>query len=455
MENKNRITGSDLRRSLNLNIIAITFGMCFFTVTQGPALTGFTRALGAGDLVYGVIMAMPVVGGVLQIFASYFIENTGRRKMIFLISGLIHRLIWIPIAIIPLLVPAQNKLMIIWAVTVLITLASSANSITGIAFWSWMGALVPMEIRGRFFSRRTMISTIAGALAGLAAGKYLGTEPSLKQFSIIFFVVALIGTIDIILFIWIKNPLMEVPKEKIPFFQLFFEPYGNRNYVRYITFVTVWNFGINIAGPFFNVYLNEHLKMSYFLMSLFAQVAANVATVIFIRHWGRFVDKYGNKPIISLCTSVIIILPFIWCFATPSNYWPILCLNFAAGIFWPGYEIASNNLAIWLAPEKNRSIYIANFALITSVFGIALANICGGLFMEYTRPLLAQWKIPFISGQKLNSFHLLFIMSGLIRLIAHVFFLHRAKEENEKSPRLVLDDIFRFMKPKTENYISK
>ena len=66
--NQNRISGYELRRSLNLLIISITFGMAFFVVIQGAPLTGFVRALGADDLIFGIIMAMPVLGGVLDVY---------------------------------------------------------------------------------------------------------------------------------------------------------------------------------------------------------------------------------------------------------------------------------------------------------------------------------------------------------------------------------------------------
>ena len=49
MENNN-ISGKQINKSLSLIIVAITLGNVFFVVTGGPALTGFTRSLGAGDL---------------------------------------------------------------------------------------------------------------------------------------------------------------------------------------------------------------------------------------------------------------------------------------------------------------------------------------------------------------------------------------------------------------------
>lgn len=455
MSIRNRISGKELRKSLNLLILAITFGMTFFVVTAGPPLTGFARALGAGDLVFGIIMAMPVVGGVLQVFGSYFLENTGKRKSMFLFFGFIHRLLWIPIALIPVFVPVGYNTIRIWAVTVLITLASSANSIVSVAFYSWMGALIPMEIKGRFFSRRTMICTISGAIAGLAVGWFLGKNPDITRYSVIFIIIALLGVADIICFIWIKDPPMQVPSEKISFIKLFTEPFGNKNYIKFISFISLWNFGVNFAGPFFNVYMLEYLGMDFFRIALFTQFASNIATVIFIRFWGRIVDKSGSKPVLTLCCSLIIMLPFLWCFATPQNFTAVIIIGFVGGILWPGVEMTSVNLSIWLAPEKNRSIYVATYTLITSVLGIALAFVCGGGFLELTRPLINKLDLPFVMGQRLNGFHVLFMLSGLIRLSSIVFLLPRVREEKSKSSRDVLRGIAGFLFLRKNNPANK
>ena len=443
-------TGVELRRSLNFVILGITFGMAFFVIVNGTPLTGFTRALGAGDFVYSIIMAMPVIGSVFQVFASYFLENTGRRKFIFLLFGFIHRLLWIPIAIIPLVVPMNYSIIRIWAFIVLLSVSSVANSIVGVSFMSWMGALVPMDIRGRFFSKRTMICTISSAIAGMAAGRLLDKIPDFKGFAIVFITAALLGLADILCFIWVKDPPMELPKERIPFLKLFVEPFSNRNYVRFILFISVWNFGVNFVGPFFNVYMIEDLKMSYFTITIFTQVCSNFFTVISIRYWGRIVDKFGNKPVLSICCSLVIILPALWCFTTPENYIIIVFITSIGGILWPGIDLTVTNLSIWLAPEKNRSIYVANYSLIVSLVGIALAFVCGGAFLEFTKPFLNHLNFTFVMGQKFNSFHVLFIMSSLIRLLALLIFLPRIEEENSLTAGETLGVFINSMKVKTK-----
>jgi MFS family permease len=92
---------------------------------------GFMAKLGAGDLVYSIVLALPVLGGMSQIFGSYLVETTGRRRFIFLSCGIVHRALWIPVALIPLFLPsARRATPIIWAISVLITVSSVAASVS-------------------------------------------------------------------------------------------------------------------------------------------------------------------------------------------------------------------------------------------------------------------------------------------------------------------------------------
>lgn len=448
MNTKQRVAGKELRSSLNLVIIAIAFGMPFITVTSGPALSGYARAIGAGDFVYSVIFAMPVVGAVLQVFASYYIENTGKRKATFLISGFIHRLMWIPIAMVPFLIPEQSGSIRVWMVVALVAVGAGFSSITGVAYTSWMGSLVPSEIRGRFFSRRTLIYTITGGLGSLLAAQLLDTFRGFPGYLAVFVLVSILGAVDILVYIWIKDPPMEVPSERIPFLQLFKQPFSNRNYVKYMIFVSFWYFAANFSGPFFNVFMLEYLHMSFLSITLTLQIAAMLGTITFIRFWGRLIDIFGNKPVMRICCTVIIVLPFLWLFITPQNYWMAFFINFFGGAMWPGFEMTSMNLSIGLAPERNRSIYIANYTLIVAVIGSALAFLCGGAFMELSRQVMQGVHLPFLLGQQLNRFHILFAVSGTARLMVLLFIFKYFKEENARSAGEMLRNLGKTFKGK-------
>lgn len=440
MNNNIRISGNELKKSLRLVTLAASLGIPFFSITTGPALTGFLRQLGAGDFVYSLIMTVPVLGAVIQIFASYFLENMGRRKFLFILSGIIHRIVWIPIALIPFILPHNQGRVGIWLITIIIAVSGTANSIVGLTFNSWMGSLVPVEIKGRFFGRRAMIYTITGGIAALSCGFLLDKIPGFPGFAVVFIIAALLGLADISMFFWIKDPPFDIPEEKLPFMKLLKEPYTNKNYIKFALFVSLWYFGVNVAGPFFNVYTIEKLHMDFFTISLFTQAIANISTIISVRFWGNLSDKIGSKPTMFLCCCILFTLPFIWLFATPQNTWVVLLINFFSGIFWPGFELTALNQSIWLAPKKNRSIYLANYTLLVSLIGTAAAFLCGGAIMESSKKIMSHLDVNFLMGQKLNSFHLLFIISGIVRFLVFVFLFKSYSESNSQSIQVVLGD---------------
>ena len=440
VNSKNRVSGNELKRSLTLVTLASALGLPFFSIMNGPALTGFTRTLGANDFVYSIIMAMPVIGAIVQVFISYMMVNSGKRKALFIIAGFIHRPIWFIIAFIPFILHPDKTRAGIIVITVFIAVSSVANSIATMAFNCWMGSLVPAEIKGRFFSRRTMIYTITGGIAALVCGLLLDKIQGFTGYAVVFIIAAVMGTADIVMFFWIKDPPMQIEVKKQAFGKLFTEPFMNKNYLRYMLFVAFWYFSVNIAGPFFNVFMIEELKMNFLIISLFTQVAANFTTILFIRFWGRLADKYGSKPVMSLCCCILFALPLVWLFVTPETTWVILIINFLSGIFWPGFEMTALNQSIWLAPEKNRSIYIANYTLVIMLIGTAAAFLCGGSFMQFTRTALPAEGISLFGGLKFGGYQLLFIMSCIFRFLALLFGFRSYHENESQSTMQVLRD---------------
>jgi MFS family permease len=432
----------ELNHSLNLSIFGVTFGTVFYTifgVPVGSALfTGFMRTLGAGDLVYSVVLALPVIGAVSQIFGSYFLETTGKRRFLFLATGFVNRLLWIPVALIPLLLGADMHTACIWIITVLVTISSIACSVSGVAYNSWMGTLIPPKIAGHFFGVKTLISAASGGVSGLCVGAFVDKVNNLNGFAIVFIIGALFGTVEICSYIKMKHPPVIIAEQKPSLRKILTDPFKNTNYLKLTLFATSVAFTVNFAAPFFNVYMIENLKMNYFIIALSTQIMANVATIMFVRKFGVLVDKYGNRPVVLLGALGFSIIPVIWMFTSQSNYLMVFVANFFAGVFWSAYNLGVFNQMVWFAPEKNRSAYTACFTVVTNVFGVAAAYICGGYFMQYIGPVIEKMQLPFVMGENLSSFQVLFLISTIMRFVAIAIFISFVHEENASSLRHML-----------------
>lgn len=430
--------GIGLKRSLNLLVLEIFFAAVYNSCVTGVAYTGFTRMLGINNFLYGVIMAMPVIGGVLQVFASHRIENTGKRKRLLLIFGFINRSSWVAIALIPFAIPSSGVAARVLSFMVIYTLSASCGSIATISYLSLVGDLVPSRVKGRFFSKRTIASTVATILAGLAVGKYIDGSNNFRGFAAIFAIAAAFGVASIACYLWMKSPNMKIPERKIPFLKLFAKPFHDKNYSRFLVFIAVWQFGVCLSDPFAYIYMLENLKMSYFVISILTQVVSSVMSITFIRVWGRKSDRFGSKPVLGICCSVTAVMPFVWLTVTPGHYAVILVINLLGGIFIAGYNLNATNMSLWLAPKENRSIYAAVYNLVIAVLGTALAYTCGGAILQYLEPALLRLDLPFVFGQRLNNFHVLFALAGVIRLAALLVFLPKVDDKNATGVKEVL-----------------
>lgn len=432
----------ELNRSLNFVIYAITFGNVFFSIfgtpVGSPLYTGFMRKLGADDLVYAVVMALPVLGGAAQIFASYYMEKTGSRRGLFLVSGLVHRLLWIPVAILPLVLPPSLHRVGLVIITALIVGSSVGNSVATVGYNSWMGDLVPFDIAGRFFARRTLVSTVSGALAGIGVGILVDHVNNFVGFAIAFLVGAVFGTADILTYFFIRHPPFHRSETTLTPLAVFVLPFRERRYRKLVVFATLFYFAVNFAVPFFNVYMLENLHMNYFMITVSNQIMSSLFTVLTVSKWGTICDRFGYKPVVWLSGIGTAISPILWFFVTPGNIWLVFLANIVAGISWAGFNLAIFNQSVWLAPEKNRSAYIASYSMMTTVIGGALAFVAGGYFMQYFGPVVNSFHSLFLLGTELNAYEVLFLVSGLLRLAVVLVFEPMVCEEHAKSvPELI------------------
>ena len=423
----------ELSRSLNLIIFSIAFGQMFFSIFGAPVgspfFTGFLRKLGAGDLVYAICSALPVVGAVTQVLGAWFVETTGRRKLLFLASGLTHRLLWMPVALLPVLTGESWRTACIWLCTVLITVSSVASSICGIAFNSWMGSLIPTDIRGRFFGLRSLISTATGTAAGIGVGIFIDHVSTLWGFAVVFLIGSVFGAVDIATFFIVRHPPMTPPERRPRLLPLLIEPLRNRRYMGYVAFATVFTFGVQFPAPFFNVYMIEQLKMDYFHISLTSYVCMGLATIFTVRRWGVLADRHGNRPVVLCGAAVIAFVPLLWIFSSPQHTIMAYLVYVIAGVAGAGFNLANFNLMVWLAPEKNRSSYMAVYTVFTSVLGGGLPYICGGLFMQYLSAPIASLQIAWFLGGTVNSYQALFFVSAVLRALAILFLFRFVKED--------------------------
>lgn len=443
-----RIEDSKLREDLKFVTLGICFGIVFVNVTTGAPVAGFARVLGFGDFLYAVLLALPVLGGAFQIFASFVLERTGKRKLAFLLGGLANRVPWLFVALLPLWV--QHTRVLLGPFTGLLLTTAIGGAFLAVSFMSWMADLVPLELRGRFFGHRSLLGTVASLGSGLCVGWFLDVFRSITGFSVILAVAALLGVGDILCFLRVQDPPMERDTgfrgDIVRFFR---EVLGHPTFSRFLVFAVFWYFAFNVASPFFNLYMIRDLGMSFFQIALYVQAVANCTTLFSIRLFGRLTDRFGNLPITFVATSVASFLPVLWCFTNEVNWrGVVLVIQILAGIFWPAIDLAVNNLALKLSPDLHRSFYIAVFNLFLGVFGNALGYLVGGAILESVAPYLA--RVVTGLGLRFSPYFVVFLLSALLRAVAVFFLLPKVREERALSVQEVCALVAKVLRKNTD-----
>jgi MFS family permease len=423
----------ELLRQLDIIILSAAVGMFLFANTGGAALTGYASAFGAGEFVFGLISALPILASLMQLFVSYLVEKTGQRKRLFLIGGVIQRSAWVLVAFIPLFVPEFAASSRIWVLLTLITLAAMAGSFVGVSHVSMMAEVVPMEIRGRYITTRQRTTTLFSLAAGLGAAFVLDHLPGYWGYTVVFGVGGLCGIADILLYTRFEFPPLPRSEKRFSLFEGAIGCFKDERTRRFLIFWMVWGFGVNLSSTFFGKYAIEMLGLSFTQIILFGQITANLLSFLVLPRWGRFLDRYGAVPLMLFAGTVTSLVTLVWIPSVPGSVLTHLLFHILGGLIWSATDACAANMQLSHTPSLGRPLVLAVYAVTTSL-AAALAFVSAGAFLELTRPAMQAANLT-ILGTPFDHYKLLFLITAVVRLSAVLFFLPRVWNEKGMTTR--------------------
>ena len=420
-------------QGLKYSIYDGLFAQAYGNLTGSIFLPSYALILGAQPIHIGILASLPFFGTLAQLPGSLIVEKFQRRKMWTIGFAAISRGIWIVLVILSFLLALNYRSYTLFALILIAAFSHVFGSLSGVAWLSWMAALVPAEIRGRYFGLRNSILGIITITLTLLGGYFLDwhrvhfPEASPTRSFELLFVMAILAGMMSLYFLRKQPDIPQVNEESAQnYFSLFTEPLRQKNFRRFIRFALIWAFAVNFASPFFIMYMLKDLGISYTLISFYT-VCAAVADFLGMGIWGHFSDRFGNRSIIILTSLVVTFLPFVWLFSGAtafSVYILIPLLHFTGGFFWAAYNLCSRNLVFRMAPKERNTAFFA-FWSISSANGAAagLGAITGGILSQYTDYLLPYFPAFFDSG-----FKIIFFLSFLLR-IGTLFMVRGIREE--------------------------
>jgi MFS family permease len=423
------------------------------SLTTGVFLAGFAVELGASNFAIGVLASVPFFVQLLQIPAVILVEHVRARRAISVWASGIGRLFLLGAALAPLLTSQAA----IIALTTFLAIHQGMGAISGCAWNSWMRDLVPDSEQGRFFGRRaaatTSLSIALAFLGGAVVDVWKNYVPhkAALGYSWLFALSGLIGLYGVFLLsITPEPPMPAVPKHSHPL-GIISAPFRDPNFRRLIVSLASWNFSINLAAPFFTVYMLKTLGYPMTTIMVLA-IVSQLSNLAALGIWGALIDRFSNKAVLGVCAPLFLACILAWSFTgLPSIqavvFYALVAIHVLMGISTAGVALASNNLAMKLSPSGEATSYLAANGVVTSVCA-AIAPIVGGLgadfFASHRLTLAFTWTggAQEITVQVMN-FHdwtFFFAIASLVAL-SSLRGLSRVKEATGTSDRLLLRDV--------------
>ncbi len=278
-------------------------------IASNALITAFAIYLGIPNFWIGLYVVLDTITNVIQIFAAPIFSRIGQSKKVVLINYSIYRIASVSFAFIPLLSQDINIRTILFFIPAII------YAITGelgyITFVNWRMSLLKNEDRGKFSSTKNAfkntIIVLFSFLMGILLDNFKANGNELGGFSILFFIVFVIATIDIILRIFTYKP--EIKQEKVNLKESISKPIKDKSFKKILFFCGLYRFAIGIGMIYLNVYILRYLNVNYLYYSILNMIIS-LSEAVFGLYWAKKITNRNWKKIL-IPMSILYIASFI------------------------------------------------------------------------------------------------------------------------------------------------
>jgi MFS family permease len=366
----------------------------------------------------GLISAMPFVGNFLQIFAAPFLAKWRPPKAITVTAASLHLVTWISLGGLLPRVPrndpaAAGHWLIAWFL-----LSSCFAAVAGVSWNAWIQEWVPGRLRGKFFGRRNgilQVSTLSFMLvAGWALARWNYALPAFQA------IIAGAAFMRVFSLRWQWRSPTPVPRERaeatLPLGEQLRVLTRSHSLLVFIAFGAVWSFAANCFGPFYHIFMFDQIGFSAFDVGVL-NTLSQLGGALSLPAWGRLLDRYGNKSVMTFSLILWQMQNFAWCFLNPGNKELLYAMWTWGGITSAGFVLGQFTILLRLLPAEARNLAIGVNLAVTSLVA-AIAPVTGGVVLGWA---LGRW------GDAFAVYHGCFLLQPVLAL-GGAFLLLRVRE---------------------------
>lgn len=400
------------------------------TLTGGAFLIAMALLLGASNFQIGLLSGLPTFTNLFQLLSIWLVRRFNNRRAVAVLCGMLARLPLLVIGCIALFAPHASSIQLI---IFFLFFYQFFGSIAGPSWNSWIKDLVPEKSMGAYFSRRGSYTQTLNVIMSFGVALVVDyikkhyPQYELATYATMFVAGGSIGLFGSFILSLAPEPQSYMARENI--FRLLKRPLLNHNFRNLLIFNSAWVFALNIATPFFTVFMMKGMGLSLsYIIGL--SIVSQLCSILTIRIWGLFADRYSNKTIISISAPLYITCIIAWCFVGIysqfyANLTLLVAIHIVTGASTSGINLSLTNIGLKLAPKDDAVVYLSAKNIITAFFS-SIAPLIGGYLADYFShrhlSIDTSWGSP--SGQRtlhlvsLHDWNFLFLLGALLALIA-------------------------------------
>ena len=387
------------KKSLDISLFKGAFGVLTTGFTQ-EFFTPFILFLGAGARQVGILNGtINMVSACVQLFSAEMVEKIGSRKNMVSVFILVQLTVLLTIVVLAL----TGKIHY-WTFIVLAVVFVTAGMVFHPAWLSFLCDLAGDNKRGTYFgwrSRNLGLLSVVGMITGGVILYNMEHRNLLYGFCLLFGLGFLARLLSFLSLQRMQEPPLTYNKEDVFSFLQFFLRLKKSNFAKFVLFVSTMNFSVNLAAPYFAVFMLKDLSFNYLTYSAVTFIAP-LTLFLSVRRWGQHADKVGSLKVLQLTSKCFPLIPLLW--ILDQAPWYLLMVEMFSGFLWAGFNLCAANFIYDAASPQKRTRCIAYFNVLNG-FALSCGALLGGFLVKY---------LPSLFGHKLL---MLFFISAILRLI--------------------------------------
>lgn len=403
-------------KSRKLFIVDGVVTMITASIVGGSYLSGYLNLVGFPAALNGLLLAFPALCGLGQIAGAFLSRRIKNDKLFVIVGAALFRYGFALMYMLAMILRGGWGLL---AATGLYFVSCFLNAMIVPSANAWIVGICPFQIRGKYMGVRESVSLASCAAVLLGVGRLLDYFGDIGSPAIGFVLlgafVAVCNTINTAALIKARSAPERERERIMKPVMLVLMPFRRKKFRPVLILCALYQIGVQIGAPFWNLYVVSDMGISYGVISTMAFITL-IERSFLARFWGRMADRTSWQLITRIMLATIGAAHILCSMVTLGNkawLYPAATIISAAG--WSAMGICLLNIQYQYAPKTNTQMFIGINNALNGVLGFGAA-LLGGLVMT-----LATTEGFHVGSLAFKGQQALMAASGLILLLCAVY----------------------------------